>query len=58
MRSLVVVRGGDKSLHLQWWCDPKERAFDIALSYFGDNCEFWKDKVIISTPLREVNGKV
>lgn len=44
MRSLVVVRGGDKSLHMQWWCPKKNRSYDLALSYFGDNVEFWKDK--------------
>ena len=55
MRSLIVVRGGDKSLHMQWWCKPEDRTYDIALSYFGDNTEYWKDKCDYFHPCKGSN---
>ena len=45
MKALIIVRGGDKSLHQQWLLTPKEkRSYDVALSYFGSNPDFWKDR--------------
>lgn len=41
--NLVVVRAGDKSLHPQWLND-KLRNWDIAVSYFGDHPERYKDQ--------------
>lgn len=44
MRSLIVIRGGDKSLHTSWLLSHDKRTYDIALSYYGDNDDFWKHK--------------
>lgn len=44
MRHLVVVRGGDRSLHMQWWCRKEDRSYDIALSYYGNDFEYWKSR--------------
>ena len=53
MRSLIVVRGGDKSLHIHWWTKPEDRTFDIALSYYGDNPDFWRDKCDYFFPFKK-----
>lgn len=39
---LVVVRAGDKSLHPQWI--EKQRNWDIAVSYYGDHPERYKNQ--------------
>lgn len=42
-KNLIVVRAGDKSLHPQWIND-QIRNWDIAVSYFGDYPERYKDQ--------------
>jgi Protein of unknown function (DUF707) len=42
-KNLVVVRAGDKSLHPQW-IDSRLRNWDIAISYFGDYPERYKEQ--------------
>lgn len=39
---LIIVRAGDKSLHPQW-LDNENRNWDIAVSYYGNNTERYKD---------------
>jgi hypothetical protein len=39
---LIVVRAGDKSLHPQWI--EKNRNWDIAVSYYGDHPDRYKDQ--------------
>ncbi len=38
-RNLVVVRAGDASLHPMWLAGPEEPAFDLIVSYFGDDAK-------------------
>jgi hypothetical protein len=42
-KNLIVVRAGDKSLHPQW-LDKNLRNWDLAVSYFGDYPERYKDQ--------------
>lgn len=41
MRSLIVVRCGDQSLHLNWCVPREQRTYDVAVSYFGRHSERW-----------------
>lgn len=41
--NLVVVRAGDKSLHPQWLANGP-RSWDLAVSYYGDYPERYKDQ--------------
>jgi len=41
VRSLIVVRCGDQSLHLNWCVPREQRTYDVALSYFGRHPERW-----------------
>lgn len=42
-RFLVVVRAGDDSLHPQWTHDLATRDWDLAVSYYGDHPERYRD---------------
>jgi hypothetical protein len=41
-KNLVIVRGGDKSLHPQWLV--KDRNWDLALSYYGNHPERYAEQ--------------
>jgi len=41
-KNLVLLRGGDKSLHPQWL--GPDRSWDLALSYYGDDPGRFKDQ--------------
>ena len=41
MRSLIVVRCGDQSLHLNWCVPRQDRTYDVAVSYFGNYPDRW-----------------
>lgn len=41
-RNLVIVRAGDESLHEHWLAGPKERTWDIIVSYFGNDPERYR----------------
>jgi hypothetical protein len=45
-RNLVVLRGGDGSLHPLWLesMNGHERNWDLCLSYYGDRPEQWRDQ--------------
>jgi len=38
-RNLVIVRAGDSSLHPRWLQGGENRAWDLVVSYFGDDAE-------------------
>jgi hypothetical protein len=43
-RFLVVVRAGDRSLHPQWTSALAARDWDLAVSYYGDDPERFRDE--------------
>lgn len=53
MKSLIVVRGGDSSLHANWFVNRNERSYDIALSYYGSNKDFWQKKCDYFCPYKK-----
>lgn len=40
--NLVIVRGGDSSLHERWLSPDTDRNFALAISYYGDHPERWR----------------
>lgn len=45
MKSLIIVRAGDASLHSQYLRPSRnDRTYDVAISYYGNSPDFWKDK--------------
>lgn len=43
MRSLIVIRCDDRSLHLNWCVPRDQRTYDVALSYFGSHPDRWAE---------------
>lgn len=41
-RNLIILRAGDKSLHLDWLANP-QRDFDILVSYYGGQTDLYAD---------------
>ena len=54
-RNLVVVRAGDHSLHGSWLAGAAEGAFDLIVSYFGDDNRRYSDP--IENTVRYKGGK-
>jgi hypothetical protein len=44
-RNLVVVRAGDSSLHPTWLGGPEQPAFDLIVSYFGDDPDRFRSPI-------------
>lgn len=42
MRSLIVIRTGGQGLFLPWLVDKKQRSYDVAISYYGDQAQQWQ----------------